>query len=72
MNPIDHFLERNYIDPIILKYTKFNKGAEYGTYKCGGNCGGYYELSEMTVTKYENNKRVLRCTECQKRYKRRK
>ena len=69
MTGIEHFLERNYIDPIILKYTKFPDRVQVGSYKCGGTCGGWYEREEMQAIVYDSGKRVLRCKKCMGKYK---
>ena len=69
MTGIEHFLERNYIDPIVLKYTKFPNRIPDGSYKCGGTCGGYYEFEEMQAIVYNSGKRVLRCKSCMRKYK---
>ncbi len=68
MNPIDHFLETNYINPIILKYTRFAPVRREGQLSCGGKCGGYFDLDEMQAIYYSNGKRVLRCESCMRRY----
>lgn len=72
MNPIDHFLERNYIDPIVLKYTKFNPTRKReGTFKCGGNCGGWFKKEDMQAIIYSSGKRIWRCESCMNKYRQR-
>lgn len=69
---IEHFLERNYINPVILKYTKFRTTKRLpGTRRCGGTCGGFYEPEYMTAIVYDSGKQILRCPDCMRKYKRR-
>ena len=67
---IEHFLETNYINPIILKYTRFepNRKRE-GTFKCGGTCGGWYDMEYMSAIVYNSGRRILRCKKCMGKYK---
>ena len=39
-------------------------------YKCGG-CRKEFFHYELTPVKYPNNKQILRCPECMKKYRRR-
>lgn len=67
---IDHFLETNYIDPIILKYTRFNPTRKLDDrLKCSGTCGGWYDIEVMKVITYDTGKRRYRCPECMEKYK---
>ena len=65
------FLETNYIDPVIKKLTQRHmKKTSDIKYKCGA-CHKEFDYSELTAVKYPNNKQILRCPECMKKYKRR-
>lgn len=67
---IEHFLERNYIDPIVLKYTRFEPTRKRkGAFKCGGTCGGWYDKHDMQAIQYSSGKRIWRCMDCIGKYK---